>query len=239
MLACAAASAVSFSCALFAPDVEVTAVLPSPPGQWSRALGDFGLALVYWDSAGAEHSQDVPAAGTVRINCSRRGNSPVLAYPRVPADSGRLLRPAGGLFPLDLEEGNVLRLTWEKGPVALLLSLLRPLGGDTSRVNAGRLAEYMAREPDQWGLDLVGMAEKIAAGCFTAYDIDLLPHREVTVETGPGEWFSESPFSGVMVADTAGTITMPSLSLGMHGLFSLEGRALRICVGQRETPILP
>ena len=237
ILSCAAAAALSVSCALFAPDVAVTAILPSPPGHWSRAFAEFEFELVYWDSTGAQHTQAVPVAATLGIRCSRRGNSPVLAYPRAPADVCGLLRPAGGLFALDLEDGNILRLSWEKGPLALLMSLLLPVGGDTSLVNAGRLAEYVAREPDPWELDLVGMAQKIAGGSFTAYDIDLLPRREVTVMAGPGEWFFESPFSDVMVADALGAVTAPRLTLGMHGLFSVEGKALQVYVGQRETVV--
>lgn len=40
-----------------------------------------------------------------------------------------------------------------------------------------------------------------------------------------------------MVADAVGAVTAPALALGMHGLFSVDGRVLQVFVGQRETVV--
>jgi hypothetical protein len=231
--ACVVAAALS--CTLLAPET-VTVVLPAPPEHWMRAFPDLDFQLLYWDAAGAPQRQDAPSAGTVAIPCSRRGNSPVLAFPCSTADVSGLLRPAGGLFPIDAE-GSVLQLTWRNGPLALLMFRLRSVDRDTSLFNAGRLADYMAREPDPWALDLDAIAQRIADGTFSASDIDPLPRRDLTVVPGAGQWFLESPFSGVMSADPAGVLTVRSLALGMHGLFSTEGRALMLYVGPREAVV--
>jgi hypothetical protein len=92
----------------------------------------------------------------------------------------------------------------------------------------------MARKPDPWNLDLAGIAQKIAEGTFSAWDLDLLPQRDATFTAGPGQWFFESPFSDTMTADPAGMVTAHSLTIGMHGLFSVEGRSLLLYVGPRE-----
>jgi hypothetical protein len=233
-LACAAA-VLAVSCAPVAREAEMTVVLPAPPERWGRAFSDLGFELVYWDEAGVEHRMDVPGVGTAEIPCPRQANSAVLAYPVCRSDVSGLLRPAGALFPRNTEDGTSLGLTWEDGPLALLISLLSSLGRDPSLFNAARLAEYFAREPDPWALDIAAMAQKIADGTFSAYDVDLLPCREVSFAAGTGEWFFESPFSTVVTADESGTVTVPALAFGMHGLFSVDGRALRIYVGQRET----
>ena len=231
------AAALAASCSLLAPETEVTVVLPAPPEHWGRAFSDLGFELVYRDEAGVEHTTDAPGAGTACIRCSRQGNSAILAYPRSVADVSGLLRPAGALFPLDAEDGSTLRLTWEAGPLALLMSLLGSLGRDPSLFNAGRLAEYMARQPDPWSLDIRAMAQKIAEGTFSAYDIDLLPCRDVTLDVDTGEWFFESPFSAVMTSDQSGIVTVHALPFGMHGLFSVEGRMLLLYVGSQETVV--
>ena len=233
--ACAAA-ALGVSCALFTPETEVTVVLPTPPAHWAPAFPDLEFRIVYCDAAGGEHAAVVSCGAAARIRCSRRGNSPVLAYPVSRADVGGLLRPAGALHPLN-GNGAELPLTWENGPPAVVMSLLRSLGRDTSLFNAGRLEEYMAREQDPWDLDLAGIARKIADGTFCAYDVDPLLLRDVTAATGAGEWFFESPFSTTVQADKSGSIAIPSIALGMHGLFSTTGRALLLYVGQRETVV--
>jgi hypothetical protein len=152
-----------------------------------------------------------------------------------------MLRPAGGIYPGSLSSSNLrptLVLDWRDGAAATVLLRLLSLGRDTSLVNAARLARYFRDAKDPWNLDLKLIEEKLAAGKFTAYDIDALPCRDVCVKAGPGEWFTESPFSTVTDLAAEGTLTLPGVSLGMHGLFSVDGRLMMIDVRRTETAVL-
>ena len=156
---------------------------------------------------------------------------PVLAYPRTARDSVRLLRPAGGIFT---GTGPTLQLTWKDGALACVLARLLSVGRDCSLFNAQRLSGYFGRAEDPWDLDLDGIAEKIAAGDFSAYDIDALPTLEMSVNPGPGEWFLESPLRPVPVPDAEGRLT-GQVSEGVHALFSVEGRLLKVAVDRTGT----
>ena len=103
---------------------------------------------------------------------------------------------------------------------------------------AAWLARYIREAEDPWNLDLRLIEEKLAAGKFTAYDIDALPCRNVDVNTGTGEWFMESPFAAVTSVTGAGTLSLAGVSLGMHGLFSTDGRFLIMDVHRTETAVL-
>jgi hypothetical protein len=214
-------------CAAFAPDEPVRAELPPLPGHWARTFSGMGAMLVVSGPAGRVRRIPVAAWDVpVLFDCPKAGTTPVLAYP---ARDG--LRPAGGVYPFSLGGGGQvpsLVLSWEGGPVAYVLSLLRGQGIDCSLFNTRRLADYMARAPDPWDLDLAGIAEKIGRGAFTAYDIDTLPVRDHSARPGPGQWFLESPFRPVMTADALGALALTGLADGMHTLFSVEGEERRL-----------
>ena len=184
----------------------------------------------------------------VAIDCPKNGNTPILAFPVYagdpPGETGRagMLRPAGGMYPGSLDQSSprpTLVLDWRDGAAATVLFQLLSLGRDTSLVNAARLAGYFQEAEDPWNLDLKLIEDKLASGKFTAYDIDKLPCRDVDVNVGTGEWFTESPFSAVTSVTGNGILSLAGLSLGMHGLFSVDGRFLMMDVGRTETVVLP
>jgi hypothetical protein len=232
------------SCAL-GPDARVIVELPPLPEHWARAFPELSFLIVYPDAAGMERrALTESGARSAVIWCSKAGNTPVLAFPQTARDSGTgdgrrgLLRPAGALYPMSLDDGEQrLNLCWEDGPVASIIARLRSLGRDASLVGAARLAKYLRQEPDPWELDLDGMAEKLARGSFSAYDIDPLPGRAVMVTTGPGEWFFESPFAALLLIEAGTALHVPRLSQGMHYLFSVNGALLKICVGAQGVTV--
>ena len=245
MCALAAACVLSAACSAFGPEGSVSVVIPAPPEHWIRAFPDLWFLVVFPDAQG--RNREVEAADwrtPVSVSCSKAGNTPVLAFPRTSRDTGQrngergILRPAGGLFPVSpgaSRAETTLELTWEAGVVASVVSRLISTGRDASLFNATRLADFLRRAEDPWKFDLDGIAQKIAEGRFNAYDIDLLPCRDVTVKPGAGEWFLESPFCPVMTAQADGTLTLLSLVQGMHGLFSMEGQTVRIDSGPAGT----
>jgi hypothetical protein len=241
--ACAAIS----SCSAFGPGAEVVVTLPAVPDHWRAAFPDMSFLVVYAGPSGDERRMTGPVGGSqLTIACSKRTNSPILAYPIAARDAARgqgepgFLRPAGGLYPLSLDPDAsepTLLLTWDQGPLAGVVHRLATAGWDVSLVNAERLATYLMKHPDPWMLDLDGVAQKIAEGAFSAYDIDLLPCRDVRVASGPGAWFLESPFAGLVPASDAGTVDLPGVGLGEHALYSIEGGVWRMQVGAQETTL--
>jgi hypothetical protein len=236
-----------FSCELFSPAARVLVVMPEPPPHWQRAFPGLGFTLEYRDASG--RVQEVVGedwSAGVEIACSKEQNSPILAYPWTDADSLAgarvVLPPAGGFFPLSLGVAGgqqVLSLSWEDGCAALVVSRVRALGRDVGLFNVPRLVERLRLADDPWTWDAVAMAERIAAGDFTVFDIDALPCRDVDLAVGEGQWFLESPCTTVRGADSAGMGVLPAVPLGPHTLFSLEGARIGIYVGEKETIVGP
>jgi hypothetical protein len=225
-------------CSLFLPEAELGIVLPAPPEHWRRAFPGLGARIVFPDAAGRMHEVALPRwDAPAVISCPKTGTTPVLAWPLAGNDVEQgqagcgALRPAGGFYPFSLGgDGRSLELSWAGGAVGYVLQLLRSRGMDCSHFNAPRLSAYIGRDTDPWDLDLQGIAQKIALGVFTAYDIDTLPQRDLLARPGPGEWFLESPFSAIQVPDAQGVIMLRGLCDGTHTLFSVEGGMLRIAV---------
>jgi hypothetical protein len=248
-LALAAGTRCLLSCGAFGPQAQIDVLIPPPPSHWTQAFPDLAFRLVFPDAAGREQEVRVPdPAKPVTINCSKTGNTPILAYPFCARDEegemGRagILRPAGGMYPGSLDESSpqpTLALDWRDGAVATVLCRLISLGRDTSLINAARLARYFREAGDPWKLDLQRIEEELARGEFTAYDIDVLPCRDVYVNAGAGEWFMESPFATVTTLTREGTLSLTGVSLGMHGLFSVEGHLTLINVSGTEIVVMP
>jgi len=246
---CVAAASLAAGCSLFTPDAAVSVLIPAPPGHWLHAFPGMRFDLEYWDSEGSRRTLEVtewwlPAS----LSCSKAANTPILGYPRINGgreadeDSPGSLRPAGGLYPLSLvttAEGEAVQLSWQEGPLAALVARLQAGGLDVSLLNAARLQEYMESEEDPWSLDLDTMAESLADGGFTEYDVEHLPCREARIETGEGTWFLESPFNGWRTAE-AGVVALPDVSLGIHGVYSADGGSfLLMQVGEEGVVMAP
>ncbi len=243
---CALLSCALLSCELFSPAARVLVRMPQPPPHWKCAFPGIGFTIEYRDASG--RIQEVVGedwSAVVEIACSKEQNSPILAYPWTrdsTAGARVVLPPAGGFFPLSLGVvggQHILSLSWEDGCAALVVSRVRALGRDVGLFNVPRLVERLRRADDPWTWDAVAMAERIAAGDFTSYDIDALPSRDVELAPAMGEWFLESPFAAVRSADSAGTLVLPAVPLGRHTLFSLEGARIEISVGEKETIVGP
>jgi hypothetical protein len=221
--------------------------MPEPPLHWQCAFPGLGFTLEYRDARG--RVQEVVGedwSERVEVICSKEQNSPILAYPWAgedsPAGARAVLPPAGGFFPLSLGVAGgkeVLCLSWEDGCAALVVSRVKELGRDVGLFNVPRMVERMRLAGDPWGWDSVAMAERIAAGDFTAFDIDPLPSRDVELAVAEGGWFLESPFATVRGVDSGGTLVLPAVPLGPHTLFSLKGARIGIYVGEKETIVGP
>ena len=126
----------------------------------------------------------------------------------------------------------MLALSWEDGPAALVIARVAGEGRDVSCFNVPRLCRFLREHEDPWALDLEAVAQQIARGEFTAWDIDPLPCRAVEVCPGPGTWFLESPFSPSFPAKE-GTVFLPLVPFGMHELFALDGQGWTLQVDEK------
>lgn len=242
-LAALAAAGLIDGCDAFGPAARVTVVVPEPPPHWRATFPRLSFELEHIGPGGEPCVTGPYGWGTrVVVSCAKDANGAFLAWPLVADDPRRLLRPAGGLYPMSLRpdgDGDELVLSWVDGCLAVVMLRLAVAGRDPSLVNAERLGGRLAAEPDPWRWDLSRIEERLAAGAFTARDIDRLPAADVRFASGTGTWFLETPFAGPMDADPDGTLRVPGLVHGLHTLFGTNGRRFRIYVDGRGVFTVP
>jgi len=236
------------SCPVFQPGQRVQVLLPPPPVHWQIAFP--GLAFRVCARGGSGAPAEIVAEDWQRpqeIECSRAVNTPILAWPFVPEGRGPvavgpgLLRPAGGFLPgclRSFQGKEVVELSWEDGAAALVVDRAAAAGVDMSRFNVPRLCRFLRERGDPWAVDLDAVAQRIAEGEFTAWDIDCLPSRDVRISPGDGAWFLEGPFSTPLTA-AGGTVVLAGTAWGNHRLFSLAGSCWRLQVGEGDPILVP
>jgi len=242
-LAALAAAGLIDGCDVFGPSDRVTIQLPEPPPHWLRSFPRLLFELEYPGPNGElSVAGPFPWGERATVACSKAANGAFLAWPLAGDDRRRLLRPAGGLYPLSLRAdagADELSLTWVDGCLAVVMLRLAVAGRDTSLVNAVRLGGYLAAEPDPWCWDLTRIEEQLGSGEFTALDIERLPTTDAVVQPGEGEWFLETPFRGPLAAAPGGALAVPGLPHGLHTLFGPGGRRVRLYADGRGVFTLP
>lgn len=206
----AAACLAAASCSWFSGTARVAVRLPEPPEHWRRAFPELEFLLV------APSGESIP--GGLRL--PKEPNWPVQA---VPLARGARLRPAGALWPWDLD-GQTLVLTWEHGPAAEVFAALVREGVDVTALDGERLLEQMAARggEDPWVLDLSHLASRLAVGEFRVTDLRALPRRDLQLQLPPGGWLLDSPFRPALQADDAGPLRLLGVPLGRHLLLPLQ-----------------
>ena len=242
-LAALAAAGLIDGCDVFGPTARVTVCLPEPPPHWQRAFPRLSFELEYPGPDGEVCAIGPFAWGTrAAVACSKEANGAFLAWPLAGDERRRLLRPAGGLYPLCVQSGECgeeLCLTWADGCLAVVMLRLAAAGRDPALVNAARLGGCLAAEPDPWRLDLARIEQRLADGGFTAGDIDRLPTADAVLTPGEGEWFFETPFGTPIAAAPGGVLEAPGLPHGLHTLFGMDGRRVRIYADDRGVFTVP
>jgi hypothetical protein len=242
-LAALAAAGLIDGCDAFGPAARVTVRLPEPPTHWQRAFPLLSFELEYpGPDGGLCVAGPFPWGTPATVLSSKAANGAFLAWPLAGDDRRRLLRPAGGLYPLCMrsgEDGHELCLTWADGCIAVIMLRLAVAGCDPALVNTAKLGGCLAVEPDPWCWDLVRIGQRLAGGGFTARDIDRLPTAEAVLQPGEGEWFLETPFGALLVAAPGGALEVHGLPYGLHTLFGMEGRRVRLFVDDRGVFSVP
>ena len=70
-------------------------------------------------------------------------------------------------------------------------------------------------------------------------DIDRLPTTDAVLQPGEGEWFLETPFGALLAAAPGGTLEVPGLPHGLHTLFGVDGRRVRLFADDRGVFTVP
>ncbi len=244
LLSLAAAAWGVAGCRGFWPTADLALCLPGPPAHWLAAFPDLGAVIELPAGEGKVATVRVERWGDpLEVSIPKEGNGPLLAWPAIGDGAKRLLRPAGALYPGDLATtgaaGESIVLSWEAGPLAVLVAGLRLQGFDVQRINARRLREEMAREADPWAWDLAAIGARLVDGTFSVDDMDPLPWADVRVTVAPGAWFLESPFQPPAAVDGAGMLELPGLSFGAHTLLAAGGGMMALWLGREGLVVMP
>jgi hypothetical protein len=226
-------------------------MLPPLPEAWGASLGEIGYEVVSTDLQGERQSWagspwvEGQLGASVRLLAN--AYSAVVVTPLVSA-TGLRLRPAGAVFPLDVEsDQRSLRVSWERGAAALLVDRLLA-GASVPAVPAGTLdVERVARDMelrgdgDAWSVDAEALLASIVASGGRSWECRRLPSRRVSIPARdlPG-WPNAvgyvrddalvSPVSPTDVGDGLEELVVEAVPVGFHRLFAIPGDAGAPCV---------
>jgi hypothetical protein len=226
-------------CAFFSSSIEIEVALPELPEPWKEAFPEILFSIEFPGIDGTiEHISVEPGARSKTISIEKKINTPIVA---VPSSGGKSLYPCGGIFmgtSVSTDFGSCkLSLTWEDGFAAsILLSLLKE-GYNIQIINTERLlSEIEGRSGgDPWSLDKKKIAEELASGEFTIYDIDSLPSVSIRLSPLTGTWISENPFSPPLSADQDNVLSIEKIAYGFHRYFNAEtSRQIDIMASENE-----
>jgi hypothetical protein len=218
-------------CPSFRTTAPVTVRLPPVPAHWSDTFLAVGFEIEW---PGCEKPVVVsPGVGQVVVELPKRGHLAVLAAPAAAGARGTL-RVAGAIYPLHLNESEVLPLTWEDGALASVVARLDRAGAAVELLNVGRLGEEMAERAggDPWALDLERIAAELAGGEFTAVDIRLAEAYPVELPLPQGRWFAAAAYAPLLHCDgsVAPVVELPA---GLHPFYRV-GAGTRWLVAVEE-----
>jgi hypothetical protein len=194
---------------LLPPSYEVA--VPELPSHWREVLGPCRWR-VEWIGAGGERETEDYGGGVLEAELPHAWPNPVLAWPYWP-DKGiypGLFRPAGALYPLDVQ-GRFLVLSWEAGPEAFFYTALdrasgsagtdpqrRPQYFDWPRFRTYlRTASSELVLSDPWRVNWKSAAEAALGSGFRTTLIKPESGEEAVLSIpADGPWIGSSPFAG-------------------------------------------
>jgi hypothetical protein len=241
------------ACSLYLPTVHVAVSLPPLPAHWQETFPEVVFQLEFPASDGtttlAVDLASIPArparsaAGPqqTELRLPKGTYLPVVARPCL-AETGIMLPCAGGVYPLDMDPGETLCLSWRRGPAAQLLLDLDGHGLDLEHLNVPRLCAEMDLRggEDPWNLDLPEIAGSLAAGQMRVTAIHLQPLLDLRLPAGRGSWFLESPLRLPCLADATGVVNLQGVTPGLHRLFEVaRGSRLDLYVSDQEVLWIP
>ena len=194
--------------------------LPEIPPAWELIPGQLQWKIEWHDPDGRLQTRDILSGERPEISLPGTGVSAVYAWPywsELAINPG-VFKPAGGLFPFDVQ-GNSLLLSWSGGVDAVLYRELGVASAKTSPSQSsvprlpgyfnwprfrelyndtGVNAEYRV---DPWLADWPGIAARIWQSGFDKRRLVPQARQLLHIPVGPGPWMSTSPFALPLVFD--------------------------------------
>lgn len=194
---------------------------PERPTAWS-GLGSLMYEVSWKDERGTERSVILAEGESLIIRLRRGQRQAILALPRRGA---AVFRPAGALYPFDIEEPNseipslkpdLMRLSYPSGYAVAVANQLAEAGHEPWAYPLEKLAMVpgsLGRDP--WTLQPWQAAQALLDGNFRT---SLFPKPSNALKLPEGElWWPESP-TCVLDRNEAGTTAM--LPTGIHLFYS-------------------
>ena len=213
--------------------IEIRLAIPETPASWSEIWGPARFHVTWWSfGANGSHAVALESAEEISLMIPRGEVVAICAWPRWPSPpnetSSDQLRPAGAVVspPRQLRRAYdpAIPLSFEDGPLALVLSRAAAAGADIRAFNWERLGAAIQSEvgQDLWLLDTERL---IRAICERSMRITYVRNRElkhVEVDIPDGRWISSSPFA----PPVRGGRQQMSLPVGVSVFYSARGRLL-------------
>ncbi|MDR3343333.1 MAG: hypothetical protein LBT14_11220 [Treponema sp.] len=189
--------------------------LPPAPSAWVEILGVPHWRVAWISPEGAWEAQETADTGVSGIRVLQEWTNPVIAYPYWPERGilPEVMRPAGALFPFDVDEGRI-RLSWRGGvDVLVYLELAaQAAAGSGDGVKTPRLPHYFnwprfrelledtsipeAVRYDPWVVDWQSIVYKIVQSGFDRRRIVPQVREELSIPVPQGNrWIGASPFA--------------------------------------------
>jgi len=180
-------------CSFFSNYTVVTVEFPSVCSPWEEYGGIRGYLLVFPDPLDNEKlEKKVINSSTKKIQIKiRKGTAiPVALYPN------NILKPVGGIFPVDLINTTTLVLSAEKGFLADLLLGLLPEGERIESINIPRLQKILMENSggDPWCIDAAVLKTALILGSLSVYKIKKEQTLGISISDAAGNWISDDPF---------------------------------------------
>ena len=248
-------------CRLAKASLALDLELPSLPPAWLAALGEVDGEVSFRDPAGSDVTIRLSpwseGAAGLEVELTPGAYTAVLVTPVAVASQVRM-RPAGAVFPLDVElDSSRLLVSWERGCAAWVLAKLlerTDLGGlvpgdlDFERV-AGIIEDK--GEGDPWRVDTSALLHSLTCSPDDTPVCRLLPSIQVRipgadlprgggVPPAPTYVIDDPLFGPIDYGDDEGELIVEALPSGFHRLFASDPRTgpaggwLDLLVTERE-----
>ena len=226
------------ACELYDTDITITAKLPDLPEHWKYMDLNISFRINFPGKDGLISEILInPGVKTISLKVPKYSNIPITAIPEIRNQS---FLPAGGIFPLDLDKNNFLKLKWTSGPTAYILLKIISAGINPDFINIEKLHYKIIEElpNDIWDLDINKIITKLIENYFRITYIKYLEKKEINIKLKAGEWFTESPFS-LLIPGNLNTDTIIDLSFGFHTLSCPDYNYIyRIFIDAKDTIII-
>ena len=211
----------SFPMPGFGRTARLTVRVPPPPPAW-EGLGRLSYRVTAFGPDGEIESELLEKDARQAVLAIEKGVPiPLLAYPLIDGRSD-LLRPAGGVFPIDLDRHGTLELSYRNGPLAQLLIPIVQNEALARSISVPRLRNEIWERSDgnPWLVDREAILETLLYGVMRSDRIRQLPAFVLQGRFSPGLWISGNPFEeGFAFGGAEPLLVELTLPVGMHHYF--------------------